>query len=103
MNEFVTLFKTVIHIFLEAMDICLLLRAILSWFPGEFGGIQDFIFTVTEPLVGFVRGLLDKVPFFRNFPIDLSLLVSYVIIAFLILILYFYLFFSVNYFALFLF
>ena len=69
------LFTAVIRCFLSALQICLVIRAVISWFPeiadGSFG---ELIYVLTEPLVSFFRNIVLKIRPLREFPIDLSLL-----------------------------
>jgi YggT family protein len=52
------LVTTILNLFL----LCLLARAVLSWFPPTGGGVMEtirgFLFTVTEPVLAPVRRLI---------------------------------------------
>ena len=75
----------VVRCFLSALQICMLIRAILSWIPGNTGGkLGDFVYTVTEPLVSVVRTVVIKIRPLRELPIDMSFFFSYLIITFLL-------------------
>jgi len=87
LNIFVSLFATVVRCILYAMDFCLLVRVIMSWIPGDYGAIQDFIYSFTEPLLAFMRGIINKIPALRDFPIDLSFVFSYILLAVLLTVL----------------
>ena len=78
---FIMLLASIIRCLLYAMELFLIIRAIMSWFPGGIDNkIYDFLFYVTEPLVSFVRGIVVKFRALREFPIDLSYLFSYFLI-----------------------
>jgi YggT family protein len=59
--------------------LCLLARAVLSWFPPS-GGIMDTIrgvlFTITEPVLAPVRGLLPPVQI-GGMGLDLSFMIVF--------------------------
>lgn len=85
MSYLLLLIKTVIRCMVYAEQICLIIRAVMSWFPGiDDGAFGDFIFAVTEPLVAFVRSIVLKVRFFRDLPIDISLFLSCVLLSILL-------------------
>jgi YggT family protein len=61
----------------------MLIRAVLSWFPIQRDHpILRFVCMVTEPLVAPIRALFDRMGWFRNFPIDLSFLVAFLLLSF---------------------
>lgn len=75
--------RTFIAALLRAYELLFIVRAILSWFPMmESGGIMDFIYSVTEPVLSPIRTVLDKIPFFRGLPLDLSVVVAFIFIDF---------------------
>lgn len=80
------LFMAIIRYCIYALQICLLIRAFLSWFPGlADGALGDFVYTVTEPLVSFVGVIIDKIRPLREFPIDLSLFFACVLLNILLM------------------
>ena len=79
------LVMAVIRYTVYALLICLLIRAFMSWFPGmSDGALGDFIFAVTEPLVSFVGSIIYKIRPLREFPFDLSLFFSCVLLNILL-------------------
>lgn len=63
---------------LSVLEIAMLIRAILSWFPNVAdSAFGDLIFTVTEPIVAPIRALADRFGWFRNSPIDFSFMIAY--------------------------
>lgn len=86
MDLLLYLVTAVIRCLIYAMDLCLLIRALMSWFPevsdGTFG---DFIYAITEPLVGFVRSIIFKIRPLREFPLDLSLFFSCIFLSILLM------------------
>ena len=60
---------------LYLIDIAMLIRAILSWFPGENDSrLLDFVYTVTEPFLIPFRLLFHKLNWFAGMPLDMSFL-----------------------------
>ncbi len=82
----VTLIKAIVHVFVYALEVFLFIRVIMSWIPGsDDNAFGNFIYSVTEPLVGTVRKLLNRIRVLRESPLDFSVLVSYMILNFLLL------------------
>ncbi len=60
----------------------LIARALLPFLPvDEDGPIVSFVFTVTEPLVAFSRSVISRIPVFASMPVDLSLVVSLLLLS----------------------
>ena len=82
----ITLIKSVVHVFVYALEVFLFVRVIMSWIPGsDDNAFGNFIYAVTEPLVGTVRNLLNKIRALRELPFDFSVLVSYLILNILLM------------------
>ena len=57
------------------LDICLFLRAILSWLPiSDDNPILSFLHMVTEPVIFPFRWLFDRLGWFQGFPLDMPFL-----------------------------
>ena len=68
---------------LSAMELCMLVRALLSWFPiRDDNPILRFVCMVTEPLIAPIRALFDRMGWFRNFPIDISFFAAFLLLSF---------------------
>ena len=69
---------------LLCIEICMLVRAVLSWFPiKEDHPLVLFVHMVTEPIVSPIRRLFDRFGWFRNSPIDISFLVAVLLLSLL--------------------
>ncbi len=77
----VLLIKNIVIIFLTAIQFAMLARAILSWFPMNSNKFIDFLYSVTEPFIYPVRMLFQKMNWFTGLPIDISFLVTYILIS----------------------
>ena len=82
---FLYLIMAVIRYAVYALQICLVIRAFLSWFPEMAdGALGDFIYSITEPLVSFVGAIIYKIRPLREFPLDLSLFFSCILLSILL-------------------
>lgn len=70
MQLFLKLTKGTVLALIAALDLCMLLRAVLSWFVEEDNAILGFVTTMTEPIVAPFRALFDRFGWFQNFPLD---------------------------------
>lgn len=67
---------------LSAIELCMLVRAVLSWFPiRDDNPILRFVVMVTEPLIAPIRALFDRMEWFRNFPLDMSFFVTFLLLS----------------------
>jgi|GEM_PF-1351173 YggT family protein len=75
---------TVLNGAIEIVTLLMFIRAILSWFPlvDRSSKIMSFIYMVTEFVISPVRHVLNKFDSVRRFPIDLSFLVTYLLLHF---------------------
>ncbi len=84
MGEFVYVFTSIVYYFLCALQFCMLIRAVLSWFPlDDDNKFLIFIESITEPVIFPIRALLDKLGLFTNFPLDMSFLFAYILLSIL--------------------
>ena len=79
--------KNIVVVFLTAVQLAMLARAILSWFPINGNRLTDFLFAITEPFIYPVRMLFDKLNWFTGLPIDISFLVTYILISLILMLL----------------
>jgi len=84
---FLLILKNIVIVFLTVIQLAMLVRAILSWFPMNGNRFTDFLFAITEPFIYPVRMLFDKLNWFSGLPIDVSFLATYLIISILLMIL----------------
>lgn len=81
MQIVLTLLGTAARFILNAYSLFLLVRAILPFLPfDEDGPFAVFVNTVTEPLLSFVRGFMDRIPGSDRMPIDLSFIAAYLLL-----------------------
>jgi len=77
-SEIISILANTIDIFFRALSFLIVVRILLSWLaPHSRGGIANFVFSVTEPILVFFR----KLPL-RIGMIDLSPIVALIAIDF---------------------
>ena len=85
MELFLVIIKNTVHVLLLAIQICMLIRAVMSWLPIDDNKFTDFLYLVTEPFITPVRMLFEKMHWFENFPLDMSFMISYLLISVLLI------------------
>ena len=76
-----TIVADVVVLLLSAIQLAMLIRAILSWFPMDSNKFLDFLYGITEPFIVPIRLLFQKMNWFQNLPIDISFMVSYLLLS----------------------
>lgn len=84
MQYVLLVFQNVVVLILTVLQIAMLLRAILSWFPTNSNKFENFLYAVTEPLIMPLRKLFQKLNWFQGLPIDLSFFFTYLILSVLL-------------------
>ncbi|MBQ8332097.1 MAG: YggT family protein [Clostridia bacterium] len=77
----------VVVLLLNAIQLAMLARAILSWLPIDSNKFIDFLYGLTEPFIYPIRALFQRMNWFQDLPIDIAFMVSYLLISGLSLIL----------------
>ena len=76
--------RSVVVYALLFIEIVMLVRAVMSFVaPTASGPFANFVYSVTEFFVSPVRELLNRFEFVRRSPLDLSFMVTYLIIVIL--------------------
>ena len=79
--DFAYVIARVASTLIVAIQLAMFVRAILSWFPSlgdsSFG---DLVYTLTEPIIAPVRALCDRFGWFRNIPIDIPFMITYLLL-----------------------
>ena len=66
---------------LAAIELCMLLRAILSFFADPESTLLSFCYAVTEPVILPFRVMLSRFESLDSIPLDIPFLVTYVVLA----------------------
>ena len=78
MEYFIELVKSFADGLLIALQLAMLVRAVMSWFPiSDDSAVAGFLYTVIMP----VRKFLERFDSVRNFPIDISFFVTFLLIS----------------------
>lgn len=73
---------TTLSVLLSAIQLLMLVRAIMSWLPmDEDSTLVRFITMATEPVIMPVRYLLDRFGLFEGMPIDMSFFITFMLIS----------------------
>ena len=75
------LIKNVVFVALSAVQLAMLARAILSWFPDVGGKLVDVLYAITEPFIYPIRRLFERMGWFQGSPIDISFSVAFLLIT----------------------
>ena len=82
MDLFVSILAATVEALLYTLDVCMLIRAVLSFLPiSDDNVFLLFVTMVTEPIVAPVRALFEKMDWFQNTPIEVSFFVAYLLLT----------------------
>ncbi len=68
---------------MRVIYIAMFIEAILSWFLTDDHPVMAVLLCVTAPIVLPVRAFLSRIPALQRIPIDLSFLVAFVLLVFI--------------------
>ena len=68
-------------VLIDIITFAMLIRAILSLFMAEDNAVAGFLYTITEPVIMPIRRLLEKLNVFQGLPIDISFLITYLLLS----------------------
>jgi YggT family protein len=76
----ITFLEAFITVFFHALTILIFGRVLLSWIPARLPwGLNDFVFTVTEPILAPIRRLLPAAAGMDFSPLIALIVIQYVI------------------------
>lgn len=87
MTQVLQIIAQVVVLLLSALQLAMLLRAILSWFPMDSNKFVDFLYGVTEPFIYPFRAVFQRLNWFQEMPIDMAFMAANLVIILLLLIL----------------
>jgi len=74
-----------ISLLLSAIQLLMLIRAIMSWFPiDEDSVFLRFVFLATEPVIMPVRLFMNRLGLFEGMPIDMSFFITFMLLSILL-------------------
>lgn len=84
MNYALHIVATVVVSLLSVIQLAMLIRAILSWFPMDDNRFTDFLYGLTEPIIYPVRALFVRMNWFQQLPLDMSFMVTFLLLSVII-------------------
>ena len=81
MHLVLALLQNTVCVVLSVLQLAMLVRAIMSWFPTESNRFENFLYVITEPLIMPIRWLFEKLNWFQGIPIDMSFMVAYLVLS----------------------
>jgi YggT family protein len=76
----ITFLEALINVFFGALTIAIVARVLLSWVPTRLPwGLSDFVFSVTEPILGPIRRFLPAAGGMDFSPLIALIVIQYVI------------------------
>lgn len=85
MSALLYVLSSVVSMLIGIILFLMLVRALLSWFPllDEDSTVAELLFITTEPFVLPVRALLDRFEVIRSLPIDISYMITMLLLGIL--------------------
>lgn len=82
MSILIYIVVTAAYVLIIAEQICMFLRAILSWFiQDEDNVLMNFLYYITEPVITPVRLILNRLfPALEEFPVDIAFSVTLILL-----------------------
>lgn len=82
MSELFYIVTSFVGILIDILMYAMFIRALLSWLPlAEDNPIENFLFAITEPVILPVRAVLDRFEILSELPIDISFLVTMILLS----------------------
>ena len=84
MYQIVYVVVATVRVLLVALQFLMMARAIISWLPvNEDNPIVVFLYSVTEPVIMPVRSVIERFGWFEGLPIDMSFLITFMLLSIL--------------------
>lgn len=84
MAQLLYVITATIRILITVMQFLMMGRAILSWIPlDDDNPIEEFLYTVTEPVIAPVRSVIEHFGWFEGLPIDMSFFITFILLSIL--------------------
>ena len=84
MNYALHIVATVVVSLLSVIQLAMMVRAILSWFPMDENRFTNFLYGITEPVIYPVRALFVRMNWFQQSPLDMSFMITFLLLSVLI-------------------
>lgn len=80
-SQFTNVLFSVLSLFIDALLLAMLVRAVTGWFIREETAFTNFLYFVTEPVIMPVRMLCDGLGWFQGVPIDVPFFITAVLLS----------------------
>lgn len=87
MATFIYLTAATVKLVIGAIQLCMFIRAILSFFPLDDGPVSGFLTMLTEPVIYPVRLLCAKLGLGDGLPIDIPFFITFLLLSILSMVL----------------
>lgn len=84
MNYALHIVATVVISLLSVIQLAMLIRSILSWFPMDDNRFTDFLYGITEPIIYPIRSLFVRMNWFQQSPVDMSFMITFLLLSVII-------------------
>lgn len=82
MHILVYILRMTILLLVSGLELAMLVRAVLSWFPiDEESVILQILYAITEPVIFPIRALLNRLGWFQDLPIDMSFFLTFILLS----------------------
>ena len=88
MGEIQGLLYSAVKMFFSLLEWLILIRIILSWLPIGRNPVTQLLYTLTEPILGPVRSMMDKSPLGGGMMLDFSPVIALFVLSLLQTVLY---------------
>lgn len=82
MSTFIYILTSTVRFLIAAIQFLMMVRAVMSWLPlDDDNPILSFLYAVTEPVIMPVRYVVEYFGWFEGFPIDMSFLLTFILLS----------------------
>ena len=76
MEEVLYVVANVVRIGIWVLDLAMMCRMVMSWFPSEPNVFTELVYNITEPIIYPIRALFYHFNWFQNSPLDVPFFVT---------------------------
>jgi len=81
MPLFAFLISSFVATLVRIVELLMLVRAIMSWvMPDRSSRLYQIVYGLTEPVIAPVRALVSRISFLQGLPIDMSFLITWLLL-----------------------
>ena len=82
MIQIVYILAATVRAILVVLELLMLGRAVISWLPlPEDSPVEEFLYSVTEPVIMPVRTLCERFGWFESLPIDMPFFITFILLS----------------------